>query len=39
VTEERPEVLFGRDLATMRRIRDEIDGRVQKLVAELGPGP
>ncbi len=25
----------GRDLSTVRRIRDEIDERVQKLVAEL----
>ena len=28
----------GKDLETVRRIRDEIDGRVQKLVAELLPG-
>ena len=26
----------GRDLATVRRIRDEIDRRVQTLIAELG---
>jgi arsenate reductase (thioredoxin) len=25
----------GKDIATVRRIRDEIDGRVQQLVAEL----
>jgi arsenate reductase (thioredoxin) len=25
----------GKDIATVRRIRDEIDGRVQRLVAEL----
>jgi len=28
----------GRDLESVRRIRDEIDARVQKLVAELLPG-
>ena len=27
----------GKDLATVRRIRDEIDGRVRKLVGELLP--
>ena len=27
----------GKDLDTVRRIRDEIDERVQKLVAELSP--
>jgi arsenate reductase len=27
----------GKDLATVRRIRDEIDGRVQRLIAELLP--
>src|SRR5262245_33732598 len=27
----------GKDLATVRRIRDEIDARVQRLVAELVP--
>ena len=27
----------GQDLATVRRIRDEIDGRVQRLVGELLP--
>jgi arsenate reductase len=27
----------GKDLDTVRRIRDEIDGRVQKLIAELVP--
>ena len=29
----------GQDLETVRRIRDEIDVRVQALVAELLPGP
>ncbi len=28
----------GRDIATVRRIRDEIDARVQKLLGELAPG-
>jgi arsenate reductase len=28
----------GKDIATVRRIRDEIDARVQRLVAELLPG-
>jgi protein-tyrosine-phosphatase len=28
----------GQDVATVRRIRDEIDARVQRLVAELLPG-
>ena len=28
----------GQDLETVRRIRDEIDGRVQRLIAELLPG-
>ena len=28
----------GQDLETVRRIRDEIDQRVQKLIAELHPG-
>jgi arsenate reductase len=28
----------GKDVATVRRIRDDIDKRVQKLVAELAPG-
>jgi arsenate reductase len=27
----------GKDLATVRRIRDEIDARVRRLVAELAP--
>lgn len=27
----------GQDLETVRRIRDELDGRVQKLIAELLP--
>jgi arsenate reductase len=27
----------GQDLETVRRIRDEIDARVQKLIAELLP--
>jgi protein-tyrosine-phosphatase len=29
----------GRDLTTVRRIRDEIDARVQELVGELAPSP
>lgn len=29
----------GRDLATVRRIRDEIDGRVRALLDDLGVGP
>jgi protein-tyrosine-phosphatase len=29
----------GQDLATVRRIRDEIDDRVKALVAELVPSP
>jgi protein-tyrosine-phosphatase len=28
----------GQDLDTVRRIRDDLDGRVRKLVAELVPG-
>jgi len=27
----------GQDLETVRRIRDELDGRVQKLIGELLP--
>src|SRR6185369_8208575 len=27
----------GKDLATVRRIRDELDRRIQKLIAELAP--
>ena len=29
----------GQDLETVRRIRDELDSRIQTLVAELAPGP
>ena len=29
----------GKDIETVRRIRDEIDGRVRKLVGELMPSP